>query len=584
MPQAHLERFRGALPRSEHRRLRLSKATVARAASYKAYLEFWDRCGQRVRREPAKTAPRALFLGYKWPGAAEPARPRWREYTCHPLLAVEAIARRLAGALRPPRQPVARTRRARSSQLAAARLGGDDSFVYVEAAEEGNPRRSFDLNYYKAGLRVADLRPALCPAVRKVFHRRRAARSRVLGGVGGKAVRPSLGRPRARRARTSSPCTTRSRALIGRMSGRCARAPNSTSSDGRALLDSGLRAGPPRSARWCAPRTRRARGPAAAHSRPGPFAQRRVLPRSASCWSTCATCAAALRAAGQRHGRAAACGALDRAGGAARLGSTCRSLNDGYAGADVGGYMAAGGFGPGSSHARRLLGQRDRAAAWSTAAASCAGHARRCAASPGCSARWASSAWSPKPACDRACRCRGRAALPAWARPAFFGACAQQHVPPPWRPRATSGLFWFTLFVPDEEVEEAHERAARARAAARAGAALRGALQLSDPAAAGAWRRFVYPQARAFTATGAWGWLAAMAQRGVESPGCRISTATSWRSRSRGRTGAATCRASCARAARCMSAASARRATPSCAAQGRARPERAVQPRRGVRA
>ena len=44
--------------------------------------------------------------------------------------------------------------------LAAARVGRD-SFVYVEAEEEGNPRRSFDLNFYKAGLRVADLRVPL---------------------------------------------------------------------------------------------------------------------------------------------------------------------------------------------------------------------------------------------------------------------------------------------------------------------------------------------------------------------------------------------------------------------------------------
>jgi hypothetical protein len=31
----------------------------------------------------------------------------------------------------------------------------------VEAAEEGNPRRSFDLNFYKARLRLDHLMPAL---------------------------------------------------------------------------------------------------------------------------------------------------------------------------------------------------------------------------------------------------------------------------------------------------------------------------------------------------------------------------------------------------------------------------------------
>jgi hypothetical protein len=33
--------------------------------------------------------------------------------------------------------------------------------VYVEAAEQGNPRRSFDLNFYKVGLRVGELRAPL---------------------------------------------------------------------------------------------------------------------------------------------------------------------------------------------------------------------------------------------------------------------------------------------------------------------------------------------------------------------------------------------------------------------------------------
>jgi len=72
---------------------------------------------------------------------------------------VEAIARRLA-ALYPPDSPSLAAAQ-EILQLAAARLGANDSFVYVEAAEEGNPRRSFDLNFYKAGLRVADLRVPL---------------------------------------------------------------------------------------------------------------------------------------------------------------------------------------------------------------------------------------------------------------------------------------------------------------------------------------------------------------------------------------------------------------------------------------
>ena len=45
----------------------------------------------------------------------------------------------------------------------AARRIANDSFVYVEAAEEGNPRKSFDINFYKAGLTLAELQPIFAP-------------------------------------------------------------------------------------------------------------------------------------------------------------------------------------------------------------------------------------------------------------------------------------------------------------------------------------------------------------------------------------------------------------------------------------
>jgi tryptophan halogenase len=126
---------------------------------HKAYLEFWDRLVQRVRGEPGNAAPGELFLGFKW-DAADPSRRALARYTCHPLLPVEGIARRLealypAGGVSPSLQA------AREILALAARRVAGDSFVYVEAAEEGNPRRSFDLNFYKARLPLAELMPAL---------------------------------------------------------------------------------------------------------------------------------------------------------------------------------------------------------------------------------------------------------------------------------------------------------------------------------------------------------------------------------------------------------------------------------------
>lgn len=152
MSKAHLAHFEARLPEAN---------TVGfgyEAGIYKVYLEFWDRVVERLRRDPADRAPQVLFLGYKWPVRGR-GRSALAEYTCHPLLSVAAIAQRLSALYGAERPSLAAAQEI--LQLAGARLGPTDSFVYVEAAEQGNPRRSFDLNFYKAGLRVADLRPAL---------------------------------------------------------------------------------------------------------------------------------------------------------------------------------------------------------------------------------------------------------------------------------------------------------------------------------------------------------------------------------------------------------------------------------------
>ena len=156
MPREHLDQFEARLPAANTVGFGFEGGT--HGAAYKVYLEFWDRVVEQVRRAPSKSAPQLLFLGYKWPvgGAGKSAIA---EYTCHPLLPVEAIARRLR-ALYPHESP-SLVAAQEILQLSAARLGPNDSFVYVEAAEEGNPRRSFDLNFYKAGLRAGDLRSPL---------------------------------------------------------------------------------------------------------------------------------------------------------------------------------------------------------------------------------------------------------------------------------------------------------------------------------------------------------------------------------------------------------------------------------------
>ncbi len=44
--------------------------------------------------------------------------------------------------------------------LAASRAG-DGAFVYLEGVEENTPRNSFDINLYRAGLRLTEIHPLL---------------------------------------------------------------------------------------------------------------------------------------------------------------------------------------------------------------------------------------------------------------------------------------------------------------------------------------------------------------------------------------------------------------------------------------
>lgn len=157
MPSRLQERFAEALPQANT--VGFGHEGGADGGVFKVYLEFWDRLWERLRREPGNAAPDTLFLGFKW-NARNGGQDTVARYTCHPLLPVEGILRRLDALYEAHRDsPSLLATRAILAQ-AASRVGAD-TFVYVEAEEEGNPRRSYDLNLYKARLRVADLQPAL---------------------------------------------------------------------------------------------------------------------------------------------------------------------------------------------------------------------------------------------------------------------------------------------------------------------------------------------------------------------------------------------------------------------------------------
>ena len=155
MPEALLARFRTALPEASY--VHFGFEEDGRACTYKAYLEFWGRIKHEIQDAQAP-GPSLLHLGFKW-DASDNARHSVTHYTWHPWLSFDEIQGRLAELLAGGRGPSLGTAIA-VLRLASVRVSSRE-VLYLEVSEEDNPRRSFDLNVYRAGLQVGELYPLL---------------------------------------------------------------------------------------------------------------------------------------------------------------------------------------------------------------------------------------------------------------------------------------------------------------------------------------------------------------------------------------------------------------------------------------
>jgi FAD/FMN-containing dehydrogenase len=181
-------------------------------------------------------------------------------------------------------------------------------------------------------------------------------------------------------------------------------------------------------------------------------------------------------------------------------------VNDGYAGPTVGGYVAAGGFGPGSAehggfwdNVERLelvdgrgellsLGRSDPRFPWLFGAMGQLGVV-----------------------VEASLRI-----VPGVHEPAYpLGAAAEIPAldPQAAEPGADEQLFWFTLFVPEPDAADAH--AALSALEHRHGALRYSERYLYRVAHRGGSAPLVYPEPRAFVATGAWGWLREVSDAGA---------------------------------------------------------------------
>ncbi len=120
----------------------------------KADLEFWDQVCAKVTSCNTRE-PQLLHLGVKWDRSA-PDRYELARYTCFPFLDSPAVLRRMIE-IYPPEGPHDGLDSALGIVRAGIRRKPSVYLLYLEASESDNPRRSFDVNLYKTGLRVQDV-------------------------------------------------------------------------------------------------------------------------------------------------------------------------------------------------------------------------------------------------------------------------------------------------------------------------------------------------------------------------------------------------------------------------------------------
>ena len=127
---------------------------------YKLYLEF----AARVRRDAASATaagnePLLVHLAFKWDPARRDGGTIAR-YTCQPALSAGQMAARLS-AIHGERDSGAPQSFARKLLDTATARMGEGQVFFMEVEEEGNPRRSFDINVYDAALDFAAIGPMM---------------------------------------------------------------------------------------------------------------------------------------------------------------------------------------------------------------------------------------------------------------------------------------------------------------------------------------------------------------------------------------------------------------------------------------
>ena len=151
MPYSLLEQFIEGLP--DANTILLGYEEKEKGGSvYKVYLEYWDQLRKKFSNGIIPRDPHLLGKGFKWQ-IDNPDKHLVTLYHCLAGLEITEIKQRIEAIYQaiPDSKGLNSVREIIS--LALERHSGK-RYLYIEVNEPGNPRKSFDLNLYPAGMRV----------------------------------------------------------------------------------------------------------------------------------------------------------------------------------------------------------------------------------------------------------------------------------------------------------------------------------------------------------------------------------------------------------------------------------------------
>jgi len=157
MPREFLEAFEENLPEADT--VDFGFEENKRDGVYKVYLDFLSKWKKGAAGTPGECDPFVMFFGYKW-DTRDPGKRALAKYVWYPSLSFERITEEFSKIFQ-GRKHLEPLQIAKDLMAAVSKKTTHDHVYYLEVTEENTPRRSFDINIYKAGLQLKQVYPLL---------------------------------------------------------------------------------------------------------------------------------------------------------------------------------------------------------------------------------------------------------------------------------------------------------------------------------------------------------------------------------------------------------------------------------------